>query len=341
MIENLFQFLAENYIPFVGTFLYGIAGLMIVIYIFPNIGLLDFPERYGLQRKKIPYPAGIMVFFTFLGALSYFFSPSDSQKFLAFLIALSLLVVTSFFDDRKNLSPLFRLLIQGVSAGIIIFSGIWIEFLGTPFSDTALHLSPLIGGIITFFWIVGFVNTANWLDGVPNLILGSGIIASFTLGTLSLSPFVHQKETAKLCFLFGSALLPFLIGNFGKTRFILGDTGAMMIGFCLAVFSLFFGGKMATVLIVMAIPILDGIFVFFSRIAEKKSPLKGGDGRHFHDVLLKKKWNNMQIFFLYIVSSTILGISVLFLNTLEKIILLFLFSGIFFGIRIWMNKPSQ
>ncbi len=338
MIDNLFSFLALHAIPFAGTFIYGTLGLLIVIYAFPNIGLLDFPERYGLKRKKIPYPAGIMIFFTFLGAISVSFEPSDPEKFLAFVGALSLLVVTSFFDDRKNISPVFRLCVQAISAGIIIFSGVWIEFLGNPFGTEAFHLSPLAGGLITFLWIVGFVNTSNWLDGVPNLILGSGIVASFTLGTLSISPLVGQEETAKLCFLLGFAMLPFLLGNLGKTRFILGDTGAMMIGFCLAVFSLFFGGKMATVLIVMAIPILDGIFVFLSRIVERKSPLKGGDGRHFHDVLLKRGWKNFQIFLLYISISSLLGISVLSLETLEKIILLTVFSGIFFGIRIWLEK---
>ena len=341
MTENLIQFLTENYISFLGTFLYGVIGFFLVIQIFPTIGLLDFPERYGLKRKKIPYPAGLMVFFTFIGSVFLFFhspNPEISEKLSGFLLALSLLVLTSFIDDRKNISPLIRLGIQGISAGIIIYSGIWIEFLGNPFSEIAFHLSPFLGGCITFIWILGFVNTANWLDGIPNLILGSGIISSFTLGALSLSPFVQQEEVAMLCFLFGFALLPFLLGNLTKTRFILGDSGSMMIGFCLAVFSLFFGGKMATILIVMAIPVLDGIFVIFSRIAEKKSPLKGGDGKHLHDILLRKNWKNFHIFLLYISISTLLGISVLFLETLEKIIFLSIFSGIFFGGRVWLEK---
>ena len=338
MLENLFLFLTENSFPLLGTFFYGCLGFFLVMKIFPSMGLLDFPERYGLKRKKIPYPAGLMIFFTFLGSLFYFFSPSNPEKFFGFILALTLLVITSFIDDRKNISPIIRLAIQSLSAGIVIYSGIWIEFLGNPFSEIAFHLSPLVGGMITFIWILGFINTANWLDGVPNLILGAGIISSFILGTLSLSPFVQQEETALLCFLFGCALLPFLLGNLGKTRFILGDTGAMMIGFCLAVFSLFFGGKMATVLIVMAIPVLDGIYVIFSRIKNKKSPLKGGDGRHLHDQLLQKNWKNFHIFALYISISTFLGISVLFLETGEKIILLSVFSGIFFGARVWLGK---
>jgi len=340
MIENLFIFFEEHYFSFLGTFLYGVIGFFIVIKLFPEMGLLDFPERYKLKRKKIPYPAGLMIFITFIGSLSYFFSPSEVQfeKFSGFLLGLFLLVIVSFIDDRKNISPIIRLCTQALSAGIVIYSGIWIEFLGNPFSDEAFHLSPLLGGAITFVWILGFINTSNWLDGVPNLILGSGIISSFTLGVLSLSPFVQQEETAMLCFLFGFALLPFLLGNLGKTRFILGDTGAMMIGFCLAVFSLFFGGKMATILIVMAIPIFDGVYVIMSRIKNKKSPLKGGDGKHLHDILLRKNWKNFQIFLLYITISTLLGISVLFLETLEKIILLSVFSGIFLGMRIWLDK---
>jgi UDP-GlcNAc:undecaprenyl-phosphate GlcNAc-1-phosphate transferase len=343
MFQNLLQFLAENSLSFGGVFLYGLLGFFLVIKVFPEIGLLDFPERYGLKRKKIPYPAGLMVFFTFLGGVLIFFplSADNFLKFSGFLIGLSLLVVTSFIDDRKNISPIFRLLIQSIAAGIVIYSGIWLEYLGNPFSPEAFHLSPLLGGIITFIWILGFINTSNWLDGVPNLILGSGIVASFVLGALSLSPVVNQEETAMLCFIFSFSLLPFLLGNLTQTRFVLGDTGAMMIGFCLAVFSLFFGGKMATVLIVMAIPVLDGVFVFISRIFDKKSPLKGGDGRHFHDVLLQKGWKNYQIFLLYISISTVLGISVLFLQSIGKIVLLLIFSGIFFGIRFAIQSSQK
>ncbi len=313
-----------------GGLITGTIGVIITITLFPKIGLLDFPERYGLTRKKLPYPAGIMISLLFilfvfiLSMLSPEFQNFKTQIY-GFLTALSLLSIVSFLDDRKQISPIIRLFIQSISALLVIYTGTSIEFITNPFASFSsdfsptIHTSALIGGIITFFWIIGFINATNWSDGIPNLTISSGLIASLSLGILSFFPLVHQTELGILCFIFFSLLFPFLITNFHTTRFILGDSGSMTIGFCLAVFSLFSGGKMATLLITMSIPIFDSIYVISSRILEKKSPLKGGDGKHFHDYLLTKNWKEFHIFLLYFGTSILLGISVLFLDTLQKI----------------------
>jgi UDP-GlcNAc:undecaprenyl-phosphate GlcNAc-1-phosphate transferase len=213
------------------------------------------------------------------------FSEYKTQIY-GFLTALILLVTTSFIDDRKQISPQIRLIIQSLSALIVIYTGTYIEFIINPFtsffpeSANTFHASSITGGIITFLWIIGFINATNWSDGIPNLTLSSGIIASFSLGVLSFLPMVQQNELGLLCFVFFAILFPYIFANLNKTRFILGDSGSMIIGFCLAVFSLFSGGKMATLLIAMSIPIFDSIYVVISRILEKKSPLKGGDVKH-------------------------------------------------------------
>lgn len=319
------------------SFILGLLGLFCVFFIFPKINLLDFPKRYNLKRERIPYPAGIMVMTMFILA-TLIFNPFDKESttlIYSFLLSLSILIVVSFIDDRKNISIIYRLFFQTISALIIILSGIWIEFLTNPFSPNSIQLPFYIGGTITFIWILGFINTTNWLDGIPNLTLSSGAISSFVLGMLSLTPIVNQKELSILCFIFFIILLPFLLGNIDKTRFILGDTGSMGIGFCLAVFSLFAGGKMATLFIVMSIPIFDGIFVVIYRILKKKSPFKGKDGLHLHDILIKRKWKESYIFLLYFLFSIILGISVLFLSTIEKIILIIIWFFLFVLFRIY------
>jgi UDP-GlcNAc:undecaprenyl-phosphate GlcNAc-1-phosphate transferase len=319
------------------SFILGIFGLFCVFFIFPKINLLDFPKRYNLNRKRIPYPAGIMVI-TMFTISTLLFNPFDKEGvnlIYTFLLSLFILSAVSYIDDRKNISIIYRLFFQSISALIIIFSGIWIEFLTNPLSTESIQIPFYIGGTITFIWIIGFINTTNWLDGIPNLTLSSGAVSSFVLGVLSLSPVVNQKELSILCFIFFITLIPFLVGNLGKTRFILGDTGSMGIGFCLAVFSLFAGGKMATLFIVMSIPIFDGIFVVIARMLKKKSPFKGKDGLHLHDVLIKRKWKESYIFLLYFFFSIILGISVLFLTTVEKIILIITWFSLFILFRIY------
>ena len=317
----------------------GSIGVGVVLQMFPTWNLLDFPERYGLSREKLPYPAGIVIFICFcvgIGIFSWFFE-FEYKKLLGFVLGLSLLVCVCFWDDRSPLSPLFRICVQIVASLCVILSGVWIKFVTNPFSPEAFELPYILGAFLTAIWILGFVNATNWTDGVPNLTLSSGIVSSITLGILSLHPLVNQPEMAFLCFLLAGICIPFLLVNLGKTRFVLGDSGSMMIGFCLAVFSLFSGGKMATILMVMSIPILDSVYVFISRILEKRSPLEGKDGLHLHDQLGKRNWTKVDIFLLYFGVSLLLGTAVLFLESIGKIALLLAVSLVFFVFRARMK----
>lgn len=327
----------DFFLPLSFTFLIGIGGLLAVLFLFSKWKLLDFPHRYGLKREPIPYPAGIAVVIGFIASLLLFF-PSISTQLLGFLGALILLGTVSFIDDRKNIPPLPRFIVQILAAGIIVCSGTYIEYIRNPFSTESLQLPFIIGAIISVLWIMGFINVSNWIDGVPNVMIGTGFVSSMVIGVLSIR--VEQNETALLCFLLAVILFPFIFGNIGKTRFLLGDTGAMCIGLCIAVFSIFSGGKMATAFIVMALPILDGIYVVAQRILEKKSPLKGGDGKHLHDILLKRNWHQWHIFMLYTTVSSGLGIAFLFLESKEKIFLIFFSTLLFFLLRYAESKKN-
>jgi len=60
---------------------------------------------------------------------------------------------------------------------------------------------------------------------------------------------------------------------FLRGKILLGDTGSQVLGFLLAVLSIFAGTKIATTLLVLGLPILDVFFVMFRRVFfEKKSP---------------------------------------------------------------------
>ncbi len=326
----------------------GIIGLFICLFFFPKWKLLDFPERYGLKRAPIPYPAGISIMIAFFLSLLIsflWFSGSDwvislsLQKLIAVLVSLSIITIVSYIDDRRQLSPFFRLAVQiGVSV-FLVWQGIYIEFLTNPYSIEAFHLPLWLGGIITVIWIIGCMNAINWLDGVPNLSVQSGMLSSFVIGILAMSPIIHQPEISVMAFCLAGALVPFVFGNFGKTRYILGDSGSMTIGFLLAVFSIFSGGKMATMLISMSIPIFDSIFVVLVRIIRKTSPFKGKDKIHLHDQLMMRGWDNWQIIGLYLTISLILGISVLFLGTIGKLFLIGGFGLLFFIIRAKLLAP--
>ncbi|MBI2524001.1 undecaprenyl/decaprenyl-phosphate alpha-N-acetylglucosaminyl 1-phosphate transferase [Candidatus Peregrinibacteria bacterium] len=119
----------------------------IALRLFPRMGLLDFPERYGLHRPRIPYPTGILALAVFV---VFFLSIFPTINFPAFakatagkqfiinvqnigiVLGILLLGLTSFMDDRTPLPPLLRLYIQMTVAVIIFATGSRIYTITNP-----------------------------------------------------------------------------------------------------------------------------------------------------------------------------------------------------------------
>jgi len=324
--------------PAILTFFLSFGFSFLVLKLFPKISLLDRPQKYGLSRAPIPYPAGVAPIAAFLISLLLFFPPS--KKLIAFLIAIVLVAAVSFWDDRRNLPAIFRLAIHFLAASLVAFSGVKITFLGNPFGD-AIALSDFfrfLPEIVTIFWLVFFANVMNWLDGVPGLSAASAAAAGLFLGILSLTLESSQLETAKLAFVFSAAAAGFLLFNIPPAKMLLGDTGAMTFGFIIAAITVFSGGKMATAFLVLAIPFLDAVNVIFSRILAKKNPLRGADRRHLHDRLADAGFSDRSILLFFLGFSVLLGWLSLQFQTRGKILLIFFTAVIFLTFSRFLGK---
>lgn len=325
----------------VTTFFFSAFLGIFVLHFFPRWGLMDNPQKYGHQRRPIPLPGGVAPVVALVASLLIFF-PHDG-KYFSLAAALALLAAVSFWDDRRQVSPLIRLPIHFAAALIVVFGGIAIEYLGNPFGST-ITLSGLAGwlpGLVTAVWLVGFANVMNWLDGVPGLSAASASVAGVFLAILSLSPAVAQPEIARLALVFAAAAAGFLVFNFPPPRMLLGDTGAMAFGFFLAALTVFSGGKMATAFIVLALPMLDAFYVFTRRLLTGKNPLMGRDRLHLHDRLHDLGVSNREILLLFLASSLSLGWLSLQLQTLGKIILVLCLAVVFLCFSYCLDKLLQ
>jgi UDP-GlcNAc:undecaprenyl-phosphate GlcNAc-1-phosphate transferase len=325
----------ELYFPSAVTFFLSVFFSVCVLHLFPRWGIMDNPKKYGHDRKPIPHPGGVAPVLAFLLALLFFF-PFEG-KFIGLLVGLGIISVISFWDDRRHLPAWFRLCAHIMAATIVVFFGLEIEYLGNPFGET-LHLSQiffLLPGIITVIWLVGFANVLNWLDGIPGLSASSAMAAGIFLGMLSITPLVSQPQIAQLSFVFAASAAGFLLFNIHPPKMLLGDTGAMFFGFFLAALSVFSGGKMATVFVVLALPMLDAMYVIVRRLLSGKNPLAGRDNLHLHDRLLIIGFSNREILLLFLSLSILLGWLSLQLQTLGKIILV-LCLGALFLIFSWL-----
>lgn len=289
---------------------------------FPVLGLLDFPERYGLSHEKLPYPGGLILLLLALGI-----GVIDSA-FLPVMLGAVIIGLISFYDDRYELSAKFRLLIQFLVAGFIYYVGIRINFIGNPLAETNIELWldwPLVSLLITILWIVIIQNAMNWFDGISGLSVGVSGVGFLILGLLGMVrpelffDLGHTSLTMVNFYLAGLCIGGFYF--FWSKKIILGDTGSQVLGFLLAVMAIFSGAKIATTLLVLMLPILDFFIVIFRRVlVEKKSPLKG-DLKHVHHNFSNRVGEQWASLILIVISLCLGLVAILFTGMTKAIFL--------------------
>ncbi len=304
-----------------------------VLYFFPKWKLMDRPKKYGLTREPIPYPAGVALFLTFLITSLLFLPLTESVR--AVLVGATLLAGTSFVDDRRDISPYFRLSVQALAALILVMGGIGMSVLSTPFGgmlaldqiQIPIHLGQLtftftlLADLITILWVMVMVNAFNWIDGVPGMTTSISAVTSFILLLLSMRPdfhYIDQTLSILLSSIIFGMSMAFLIFDFPPPKFIIGDTGSMLLGFLLAVTALISGGKIATTLLVLGFPILDFIWVIGRRLWKRQSPFRG-DLWHFHHRFLKAGYSERQVVIFFFSTSLGFGLLALGLQTVGKL----------------------
>lgn len=226
------------------------------------------------------------------------------------------LLLVGLWDDIRELFWKIQFFSQVALAVAVFIMGVRIYFVTNPLTGGILNLDSGLGVIfsviLVIFWIVLMINSMNWLDGIDGLSGGITFIGAITIFFLSLKPEVNQPPMAILSMIVAGTALGFLIFNFYPSRILAGTTGSMFMGFILAVLAIFAGTKIATAILVMAIPIIDCVWVIGERIKNKKSIFKP-DKMHLHYKLLELGWSQKKIAF-YFYGVTIL-IAVVALNT--------------------------
>lgn len=322
MIELIFKGLV--------SFGLSLAMLGLVFLGFPKLGLMDKPELYGHKRPAVPYSVGIMLFLVFVVSSILFYSLD--ANFLLLIGAGGLLVVVSFLDDYFKINPWVRLVVQIICSIGAVYSGARVLEISNPFGD------PIVLGsfsvLLSVFWIVLLTNLLNFLDGVSGLSSGVSSIGFFVLFGLSVWPGMHLVDQSLVSFVsvtLGFIALSAAIFEFYSPKILVGDSGSMFFGFMLAVLSLINGGKLATVALVLIVPIFDGLWAFSRRLYNKKSPLQG-DLEHFHHRLIDIGLSPKVILLIYYFVSLSFGLIALFSwNTFFKVVSLVL---LMFGLVI-------
>jgi UDP-GlcNAc:undecaprenyl-phosphate GlcNAc-1-phosphate transferase len=207
-------------------------------------------------------------------------------------------------DDHRGLGAGRKFAVQVLAALLAVGAGLRIGYVTEPATRTLFELPEWLGWIVSVVWIVGVTNAINLIDGLDGLATGVGAIICATLTAIAW----QGGHIAGVCL--GVALLGGLLGflpwNFPPARIFLGDTGALFVGFTLAVLSLE-GYRQLSLLpfvvpvLALAVPILDTGMSIVRRL-RMGVPIFSPDRQHMHHRLLETRGSTraavLQVYFL-------------------------------------------
>lgn len=263
-------------------------ALLLVVLITPAVslaawhfGVLDVPtDARRLHRRPIPRLGGVAIY---IGIVIPALALGHHHGFWGIMLGATLMLGLGLLDDVHALHPGVKM------AGLVAIAAVPVSF-GIRIDHVTL---PLLGVfnlgwwsvLVTVLWVVAIANIVNFIDGMDGLAAGFCAIAALTFAILSAS--LSHPDAAAISAIVAGASVGFLRYNFHPASIIMGDCGALMLGYLLATIAIQGVLKTAAAvslvfpLVVLALPILDTSFVILKRM-KYGQPIYQADRSHFH-----------------------------------------------------------
>ncbi len=321
-----------------------------VIKLAHKVGAMDVPkDNRRVHKVPIPRLGGLAIYIAFMVSVLVTFKLDT--RLLGVIVGGTIIVIIGIFDDIKPLSAKVKLLGQIVAAGVVVYSGVRIDFITNP-------LSYLFDGVntyikfgnwaypLTMIWIVGITNAINFIDGLDGLAAGISIISAVTLSVVAI--ILGQDYMAVMALTLAGAAIGFLPYNFNPAKIFMGDTGSLFLGFMLSVISIMGVLKSAAALSILVpvfaigLPIFDTLMAIIRRSLSGK-PIMQADKGHLHHKMLDKGLSQKQAVLTLYSISAVLGFSAVVLveATLKVAIVLILVVFLLGSMGVRYLKPVE
>ena len=249
-------------------------------------------DMVGTRRfHKVPAPriGGICVLIGIAAGGAYHGLQADNVLFLfkwAGIAAIPVFLGGFLEDLSKSVTPRDRLLLAFLSAAIAYYElGVGLDRLGWLWFDDHILTYPGISLALTLFMAAGVAHAANIIDGFHGLLIGFSIIA---LSAFCYIAYIENLDTLVIYIsIVIGALLGIFLWNFPTGKIFLGDGGAYLIGFVLAIVALLLVKRSANVspwfpLAVLIYPVFETIFSIYRKGLLRGLPVTDPDGIHMH-----------------------------------------------------------
>jgi UDP-GlcNAc:undecaprenyl-phosphate/decaprenyl-phosphate GlcNAc-1-phosphate transferase len=274
-------------------------------------GAIQQPNDRTVHAVPTPTMGGLAMYAGFLAGLGLsfvlpFFTDmrQGSPEPLAALVTCTLMVGLGAIDDRRGTSALAKSTAQVFIAGILVLMGSALSYFWIPGFDVVI-LSADYSAVLTVLWVVAVVNAVNLVDGLDGLAAGMVAIAAgsfFIYMVRTPSLFGNASAAALLSVITVGICVGFLPWNFHPAKIFMGDTGSMLLGMLVALFTISgvgrnplppSGGDLAAIagvvvvpLLVLFIPFLD-VVLAVARRSWRGQGIGHADKQHIHHRLMQ------------------------------------------------------
>ena len=260
----------------------------------------DAPQKFHNTNISRIGGLAILISLLFGGILRYFLEESGGTEImLLVLVSLPAFLVGLPEDLTKKAGINIRFLGICISAilGGLIFNT-WIRSTGIEVLDP-IFLMPFVSIAFTVFAVCGLTNAYNIIDGFNGLASMVGILT-----LLSLS-YIGFQVNDSLVFILGmvliGAILGFFFWNYPKGKIFLGDGGAYLIGFWIALLTILLVTRNNSVsplyaLLVNAYPVVETLFTIWRRKFHQNKNPGIADDMHLHTLIYRRaiKWEESE-----------------------------------------------
>ena len=285
-----------------------------------RLGAVAVPNARSVHTRPLPYFGGLAIYAGLVLAAAF---GLGLRHELVLVLALGggAILILGLVDDVHPLPAWLKLLVEaGVALAVVLLGGVRIDWATNPFGGV---FSLGVWGIpLTIIWLVAVTNLLNVIDGLDGLAAGISAIAGVTLFVVCRS--AGQSHTALATAALAGAAIGFLPHNFNPAKIIMGDAGALFLGFAIGVISVEGPIKSATAValfvpvVALGVPILDATFAVWRRAASHRSVVVA-DRDHLHHRLLRLGFTQRQAVLLMYSVSGFFGASAVTLAELTPV----------------------
>jgi UDP-GlcNAc:undecaprenyl-phosphate GlcNAc-1-phosphate transferase len=302
--------------PFLTSFLLTIFLLFLFIFLLRQVKWRGRDSERHIHRLGVSRIGGLAMVLAFNASILLDKALVISPELWGFMFGTVALLVIGTWDDIRELHWKSQLFCQIAAAVFVFIVGVRIFYITNPLTGGLIHLNSgfrvVVSAILVIVWILAVINALNWSDGIDGLSGSVTFIAAATIFFLSLAPEVNQPPVAIISAILGGAALGFLVFNFYPSKVLAGTSGAMFMGFSLAVLAIFAGTKIATAILVMIVPLIDFLWVIVERLRHGQSIFRP-DKNHLHHKLMQLGWSQRKITLVYAAITAVMA--ALALNT--------------------------